>query len=195
MAQYEIELLGTGIDVAVSSVTKKQVGYIHQYLKMKGYDDITQAHKELKYIGVDVNKSDVFNFYHLLFDEMVTVRILGFLFEEISRLNLKDMAAAKTVIPNFDERYNDSFRLDDYQKEDKNLLLKVNKHTTPFPYSAIFECDETPTIDDFAYGVDVLKTPNNNWEYVNHIFFKGQPLFITTLTSQFTGDVVLELLM
>lgn len=194
MWQYEIEILGTGIEVTASSVTKKQVGYIQQYLNMQGYDDITQAQKELKYIGVNINKADVFHFFKPLYTETATVRLLDFFFEEIARFDLKDMALAKEVIPDFDEIYDDVFTIDDYKKEHEHFVLKVNKHTTPYPYSSVFDCKETPTIDDFAYAVETLKTPNNHWTYVNRIFYKGQPLEITTPTSQFTGDVVLELL-
>ena len=193
MWQYEIEILGTGIAVTASSVTKRQVGYIQQYLNMEGYDDITQAQNELKYIGVNVNKADVFHFFKPLYTETVTVRLLDFFFEEIRRFDLKDMVLAKDVIPDFNEIHEDAFTLDDYKKEHEHFVLKVNKHTTAYPYSSVFDSKETPTIDDFTYTVETLKISNYHWTYVNRIFYKGKPLVMTTPSDEFKGEVILEL--
>ena len=183
MKQYEIEFYGEGIDVVASSVTKQETEYIQKFLKIKKYDTITQAHKELKYIGIDVNKADVLNFYKMLYKETVIVRVLDFGFNEVLRFHLKDMAAAKDVIPDFDTKYNNSpFILMDYKKGNESILLTVDKRMTLFPY-AVFKSEEVPTIEDFAYSVNFLKSPDNTWIYVNRIFFKGQVLDIFTYST------------
>jgi hypothetical protein len=193
MEQYEIEFYGSGIDVMVSSVTKKQDEDIRKFLDIRGYNDIAQAEKELKYIGVDAKKADILNFYKMLYSDEVIVRVLDFGFEEILKFNLKDMAAAKDVIPDFDTIYNNSpFILTNYKKEGEGLLLAVDEYKTLFPYR-VFESDEVPTIEDFAYSLNFLKSPDNTWVYVNRIFFKGQVLDILTYSTFHKVDTVLAL--
>jgi hypothetical protein len=193
MSLYEIIFHGSGIDVMASSVTEKQVEHIQKILKIKGYDTIAAAQKELKYIDVDTNKADILNFYKMLYSDEVIVRIFDFEFDEILKFELKDMAAAKDVIPDFDKVYNNSpFILTDFKKEGEGILLAVDERTTSFPY-VVFESDEAPIIEDFAYSVNFLKSPDNTWVYVNRIFFKGQVLDILTYTTFLKVNNTLEL--
>lgn len=193
MSLYEIILYGSGIDVMASSVTEKQAEHIQKFLKIRGYDDIEKVQKELKYIGVDINKADILNFYKMLYSDEVIVRIFDLDFDEILKFNLKDMAAAKDVIPDFDTIYNNiPFILTDYKQEDEGILLAVNEQRSLFPY-VVFESDEKPVIEDFAYSVNFLKSPDNTWTYVNRVFFKGQVLDIVTYTTLQKGNNVLEL--
>ena len=193
MPLYEIEFYGSGIDVMASSVTKKQGEHIRKFLEIKGYNDIAQAEKELKYIGIDAKKADVLNFYKMLYKEDVIVRIIDFDFKEILKFNLKDMADAKDVIPDFDQTYNNSpFLLTDFKKENESILLSVDERKTLFPYQ-VFESDEIPTIDDFAYSTNFLKSPDNTWMYVNRVFFKGQILDILSYSTFHKVDAVLAL--
>ena len=193
MSLYEIIFYGSGIDVMASSVTEKQVEHIQKFLKIKGYDNIAAAQKELKYINVDTNKADILNFYKMLYSEEVIVRIFDFDFDEILKFTLKDMATAKDVIPDFDKIYNNSpFILTDYKKENEGILLAVDERMTHFPYR-VFESDEVPTIEDFAYSVNFLKSPDNTWVYVNRVFFKGQVLDIFTYTTFLKVNNILEL--
>ena len=193
MSLYEIIFYGSGIDVMASSVTEKQVEHIQKFLKIKGYNTIAAAQKELKYINVDTQKADILNFYKMLYNDEVTVQVFDFDFEEILKFNLKDMAAAKDVIPDFDEKYNNSpFILTDYKRENEGILFSVDERKTRFPYR-VFESDEVPTIKDFAYSVNYLKSPDNTWTYVNRVFFKGQVLDIFTYTTFLKVNNILEL--
>lgn len=193
MSSYEIIFYGSGIDVMASSVTEKQVEHIQKFLKIKGYNTIAAAQKELKYINVDTQKADILNFYKMLYNDEVTVQVFDFDFEEILKFNLKDMAAAKDVIPDFDEKYNNSpFILTDYKRENEGILFSVDERKTRFPYR-VFESDEVPTIKDFAYSVNYLKSPDNTWTYVNRVFFKGQVLDIFTYTTFLKVNNILEL--
>jgi hypothetical protein len=193
MSLYEIIFYGSGIDVMASSVTETQVKHIQKFLKIKGYDTIAAAQKELKYINVDTQKADILNFYKMLYSDEVTVQVFDFDFDEILKFNLKDMAAAKDVIPDFDEKYNNSpFILTDYKRENEGILLSVDERKTRFPYR-VFESDEVPTIEDFTYSVNYLKSPDNTWTYVNRVFFKGQVLDIFTYTTFLKVNNTLEL--
>lgn len=193
MSLYEIIFYGSGIDVMASSVTETQVKHIQKFLKIKGYDTIAAAQKELKYINVDTQKADILNFYKMLYSDEVTVQVFDFDFDEILKFNLKDMSAAKDVIPDFDEKYNNSpFILTDYKRENEGILLSVDERKTRFPYR-VFESDEVPTIEDFTYSVNYLKSPDNTWTYVNRVFFKGQILDIFTYTTFLKVNNTLEL--
>jgi hypothetical protein len=193
MSLYEIIFYGSGIDVMASSVTETQVKHIQKFLKIKGYDTIAAAQKELKYINVDTQKADILNFYKMLYSDEVTVQVFDFDFDEILKFNLKDMSAAKDVIPDFDEKYNNSpFILTDYKRENEGILLSVDERKTRFPYR-VFESDEVPTIEDFTYSVNYLKSPDNTWTYVNRVFFKGQVLDIFTYTTFLKVNNTLEL--
>ncbi|MFK7946835.1 MAG: hypothetical protein AB8G11_04545 [Saprospiraceae bacterium] len=193
MSLYEIIFSGSGIDVMASSVTETQVEHIQKLLKIKGYDTIAAAQKELKYINVDTQKADILNFYKMLYSDEVTVQVFDFDFDEILKFNLKDMSAAKDVIPDFDEKYNNSpFILTDYKRENEGILLSVDERKTRFPYR-VFESDEVPTIEDFTYSVNYLKSPDNTWTYVNRVFFKGQVLDIFTYTTFLKVNNTLEL--
>jgi hypothetical protein len=193
MSLYEIIFYGSGIDVMASSVTETQVKHIQKFLKIKGYDTIAAAQKELKYINVDTQKADILNFYKMLYSDEMTVQVFDFDFDEILKFNLKDMSAAKDVIPDFDEKYNNSpFILTDYKRENEGILLSVDERKTRFPYR-VFESDEVPTIEDFTYSVNYLKSPDNTWTYVNRVFFKGQILDIFTYTTFLKVNNTLEL--
>jgi hypothetical protein len=193
MSLYEIIFYGSGIDVMASSVTETQVKHIQKFLKIKGYDTIAAAQKELKYINVDTQKADILNFYKMLYSDEVTVQVFDFDFDEILKFNLKDMSAAKDVIPDFDEKYNNSpFILTDYKRENEGILLSVDERKTRFPYR-VFESDEVPIIEDFTYSVNYLKSPDNTWTYVNRVFFKGQVLDIFTYTTFLKVNNTLEL--
>lgn len=69
MQQYEIEFYGSGIDVMASAITNEQAEYIRKFLKIRAYDNIDQAEKELKYIGIDTSKADILNFYKMLYND------------------------------------------------------------------------------------------------------------------------------
>ena len=42
-----------------------------------------------------------------------------------------------------------------------------------------FETDETPTVKDFLFSGNCIEAPNNDWDFIEELYFKGKKLEIT----------------
>jgi hypothetical protein len=45
-------------------------------------------------------------------------------------------------------------------------------------FTLSLESDEVPKATDFTYSTGSIGTPEGDWDFINQIFFKGQPLTI-----------------
>ena len=61
--------------------------------------------------------------------------------------------------------------------EVKNVYLSIDENKGGI-FTLSFESDEVPKATDFTYSTGSIGTPEGDWDFINQIFFKGQPLTI-----------------
>jgi len=60
----------------------------------------------------------------------------------------------------------------------ERLLFCVDENKGGIFYME-FETDETPTVKDFLFSGNCIEAPNNDWDFIEELYFKGKELEVT----------------
>jgi hypothetical protein len=83
------------------------------------------------------------------------------------------------TIEDFDDKY--KYRsynvIPEYNIPPTNLYLSVDENKGGI-FTFTFESDTVPVASDFTYSTGSIDTPDGDYDFIDKIFFKGQPLEI-----------------
>ena len=83
------------------------------------------------------------------------------------------------TIEDFDDKY--KYRsynaIPEYNIPPTNLYLSVDENKGGI-FTFTFESDTVPVASDFTYSSGSIDTPDGDYDFIDQVFFKGQPLVI-----------------
>jgi len=92
-------------------------------------------------------------------------------------IKIKKLMISRKNLEDFDEKFEyrgyDAFP----EGENKNIYLSIDENKGGI-FTLSLESDEVPKATDFTYSTGSIGTPEGDWDFINQIFFKGQPLTI-----------------
>ena len=176
MAKYKLNCYGWSLEAIGKSLTDEQVKKIEDLMKKAGYEDLWEVRHDLdELLDIDIWDGDLFHvskafdngtMYFTVEDDMEK-EVLAFDIDETGEL---------------DENYyeeNDYVGYDTFPKEDepRNVYLSVDENKGGI-FTFTFESDTVPVASDFTYSTGSIDTPDGDYDFIDQVFFKRQPLVI-----------------
>ena len=97
--------------------------------------------------------------------------------DKVLEFGVGDVADLYETIEDFDEKFEYRGYNAFPEGEVKNVYLSIDENKGGI-HTLSFESDEVPKATDFTYSTGSIGTPEGDWDFINQIFFKGQPLTI-----------------
>lgn len=176
MAKYKLECYGWEIEAMALSLTEEQVEDIQILMEDNGYDEISEARFELEDIGIDLYESDIFHLSKPMYNEKLWFKVVNEAEEEVIKFSIEDIVHIEEVIDDFEP--NDVFIAIPEAGKIERILFCIDEWKGALFYMA-FETDDVPTLQDFAYSGNCIETPDDEWDFVEELYFKGKRLNVT----------------
>jgi hypothetical protein len=97
----------------------------------------------------------------------------------VLEFGINDVGDLYETIEDYDDKY--EYRgyevIPQYNVPPTNLYLSVDENKGGI-FTFTFESDTVPTPSDFTYSTGSIDTPEGDYDFIDKIFFKGQPLEI-----------------
>lgn len=181
MAQYKLILGGYGFDGSAHVLTDAEVQKLRDSVEQKGYNSLDDLYSELTELleNYDYYETNYWstqtalasdNLIFCLYDQDENV-IWEAKFEELTPTFDEDCGF---IFPEDADDY--SKEIDAYPHEGKENLLLVYEIIKGTLLGFIIESEEQPKPSDFSCTVQSLETPNDDYELVDKMFFKGTQL-------------------
>jgi len=98
---------------------------------------------------------------------------------KVLEFGINDVGDLYETIEDYDDKY--EYRgyevIPEYNVPPTNLYLSVDENKGGI-FKFEFESDTVPTPLDFTYSTGSIDTPDGDYDFIDKIFFKGQPLEI-----------------
>jgi hypothetical protein len=178
--KYTLNTYGWSFEVICKSLTDKQVQIIKDKMDKEGFSELHEIRFELDELldldfwdGEILHKTEAFDnstMYFEIIDEVGNT-LMGFTMNEVGDLY-------ETI-----EDYDDKYEYRGYELIPQsnipptNLYLSIDENKGGI-FKFEFETDTAPLPSDFTYSTGSIDTPDGDYDFVDKIFFKGQPLEI-----------------
>jgi hypothetical protein len=152
MAKYTLNTYGWSFEAICKTLTDEQVQLIKDKMDEKGF---TELNDTMTFQVVDEEGTKVLEF------------------------GIDETADLYETIEDFDDKY--KYRsynaIPEYNIPPTNLYLSVDENKGGnFTYT--FESDTVPVASDFTYSSGSIDTPDGDYDFIDQVFFKGNPLEI-----------------
>jgi hypothetical protein len=98
---------------------------------------------------------------------------------KVLEFGINDVGDLYETIEDYDDKY--EYRgyevIPQYNVPPTNLYLSVDENKGGI-FTFTFESDTVPVASDFTYSTGSIDTPDGDYDFIDKIFFKGQPLEI-----------------
>lgn len=176
MAKYQLKVVGWELNASAHSLTNEQVEDIRNYQDENGYDDLNEMAFELETV---VDGYEPFSTNMWVLDKAMDNDALLFVVTdeddtEVCRFELNEMTDHYEIEDNYESTDYQGYPV---EGEEENILLFLEEGKG-LVYGFNFESDETPKPEDFSYIPGTIGTPEQDWDIIDKIFFKGNELEI-----------------
>lgn len=160
------------------SLTGQQVQKIKDYMDENGFTELWETRFELDgLLDIDIWDGELFHLSKAFDNGTMNFVIEDEEGNEVLKFDIQDVTDLYEV---FDDYYKDN-GFEEYDacpnEKNDNILLMVDENKGGLYYMT-FESDEVPTAKDFTYTTGSIVTPNGDWDYIDKILYKGNPLEI-----------------
>lgn len=174
MAKYQLKIYGWELNASAHQLTDQEVEDIREYQDDNGYDDLSEMAWDLETVVEDY---EPYSTNMWVMDKPLDNDTLMFILSdendnEISQFGLEDMTDHYEI----DENY-ESVDYKGYptEGEEENILLFLEEGKG-IVYGFNFESEEVPTPKDFSIIPGTIGTPEQDWDIIDKVFFKGNEL-------------------
>lgn len=150
----------------------------------------SEARFELDDIGIDIYEADIFHFTKPLSEGKLLFKVVTETDEEIFRFAVEDMTHIDDVIDDFE--YNDVFIAIPEEGKNERILFCLDESKGGLFYME-FETNEVPTLQGFSYSGNTIETPDNEFEFIEELYFKGKKLEVTDYLGSSGKSSITEL--
>ena len=128
-------------------------------------------------LDIDTWNGELFHLTEAFDNGTMHFEVIGEDGDKVLEFGIGDVADLYETIEDFDEKFEyrgyDAFPTD----ESENIYLSIDENKGGI-FTMSFESDTIPKATDFTYSTGSIGTPEGDWDFINQIFFKGQPLTI-----------------
>jgi hypothetical protein len=174
MANYQLKIFGWELNASAHSITDQEVEDIKQFQEDNGYDDLSEMAWDLESV---VEGYEPFSTNMWVMDKPMDNDALLFVVTdedetEICRFELNEMTDHYEIEDNYESVDYQGYPV---EGKEENILLFLEEGKG-LVYGFNFESDEVPTPKDFSYIPGTIGTPEQDWDIIDKVFFKGKEL-------------------
>jgi hypothetical protein len=188
--KYKLNCYGWEAEFIVKSLTDEQVSKIENLMLERGTDDLADVSYDLlEEVDIDLMEDTLFHQCKPLDNNLMNFELEDETGKVILKFRIKDTSDIYDMVEDFEDPI--SFvAIPDLSN--KNLYISVEENKGGLYYME-FESDEVPTAKDFACTHCSLDTQDGDWDYIDAIYFKGNPLEVSDYLDNITKGLTVEL--
>jgi len=180
MAKYTLNTYGWSFEAICKTLTDEQVQLIRDKMDEEGFTELHEIRFDLDaLLDLDFWDGEVFHRTEAFNNGTMTFQVVDEEGTKLLEFGIDETADLYETIEDFDDKY--KYRgytaLPEYVDTPTNLYLSVDENKGGI-FTFTFESETVPVASDFTYSSGSVETPDGDYDFIDKIFFKGQPLEI-----------------
>lgn len=180
MAKYTVNTYGWSFEAICKTLTDEQVQLIKDKMDEEGFSELHEIRFDLdELLDLDFWDGEVFHKTEAFDNGTMYFEIIDEEGNKVSEFRVGDTADLYETIEDYDDKY--KYRnynaVPQYNVPPTNLYLSVDENKGGI-YSFTIESDTVPVASDFTVSSGSIDTPDGDYDFIDQVFFKGEPLEI-----------------
>lgn len=180
MAKYTVNTYGWSFEAICKTLTDEQVQLIKDKMDEEGFSELHEIRFDLdELLDLDFWDGEVFHKTEAFDNGTMYFEIIDEEGNKVSEFRVGDTADLYETIEDYDDKY--KYRsynaVPQYNVPPTNLYLSVDENKGGI-YSFTIESDTIPVASDFTVSSGSIDTPDGDYDFIDQVFFKGEPLEI-----------------
>ena len=180
MAKYTVNTYGWSFEAICKTLTDEQVQLIKDKMDEEGFSELHEIRFDLdELLDLDFWDGEVFHKTEAFDNGTMYFEIIDEEGNKVSEFKVGDTPDLYETIEDYDDKY--KYRsynaVPQYNVPPTNLYLSVDENKGGI-YSFTIESDTVPVASDFTVSSGSIDTPDGNYDFIDQVFFKGEPLEI-----------------
>jgi hypothetical protein len=180
MAKYTLNTYGWSFEAICKTLTDEQVQLIKDKMEEEGFTELHEIRFDLdELLDLDFWDGEVFHKTEAFDNGTMTFQVIDEEGNKVSEFGIGETADLYETIEDFDDKYKyrSHSAIPEYHIPPTNLYLSVDENKGGI-FTFTFESDTAPVASDFTYSSGSVETHDGDYDFIDKIFFKGQPLEI-----------------
>jgi len=180
MSKYTLNTYGWSFEAICKSLTDEQVQIIKDKMEEEGFSELHEIRFDLdELLDLDFWDGEVFHKTEAFDNGTMTFQVIDEEGNKVSEFGIDETADLYDTIEDFDVKYDyrSYSAIPEYNIPPTNLYLSIDENKGGI-FTFTLESDTVPGASDFTYSTGSIDTPEGDYDFINQIFFKGQPLEI-----------------
>jgi hypothetical protein len=180
MAKYTLNTYGWSFEAICKTLTDEQVQLIRNKMDEEGFTELHEIRFDLDaLLDLDFWDGEVFHRTEAFDNDTITFQVVDEEGTKVLEFGINETVDLYETIEDFDDKY--KYRsynaIPEYNIPPTNLYLSVDENKGGI-FTFTFESDTAPVASDFTYSSGSVETHDGDYDFIDKIFFKGQPLEI-----------------
>ena len=180
MAKYTLNTYGWSFEAICKTLTDEQVQLIRDKMGEEGFTELHEIRFDLDaLLDLDFWDGEVFHRTEAFDNDTMTFQVVDEEGTKVLEFGINETVDLYETIEDFDDKY--KYRsynvIPEYNIPPTNLYLSVDENKGGI-FTFTFESDTVPVASDFTYSSGSIDTPDGDYDFIDQVFFKGQPLEI-----------------
>ena len=180
MAKYTLNTYGWSFEAICKTLTDEQVQLIRNKMDEEGFTELHEIRFDLDaLLDLDFWDGEVFHRTEAFDNDTITFQVVDEEGTKVLEFGINETVDLYETIEDFDDKY--KYRsynaIPEYNIPPTNLYLSVDENKGGI-FTFTFESDTVPVASDFTYSSGSIDTPDGDYDFIDQVFFKGQPLVI-----------------
>jgi hypothetical protein len=180
MAKYTLNTYGWSFEAICKTLTDEQVQLIRDKMDEESFTELHEIRFDLDaLLDLDFWDGEVFHRTEAFDNDTMTFQVVDEEGTKVLEFGINETVDLYETIEDFDDKY--KYRsynaIPEYNIPPTNLYLSVDENKGGI-FTFTFETDTVPVASDFTYSTGSIDTPDGDYDFIDQVFFKGQPLVI-----------------
>jgi hypothetical protein len=180
MAKYTLNTYGWSFEAICKTLTDEQVQLIRDKMDEESFTELHEIRFDLDaLLDLDFWDGEVFHRTEAFDNDTMTFQVVDEEGTKVLEFGINETVDLYETIEDFDDKY--KYRsynaIPEYNIPPTNLYLSVDENKGGI-FTFTFESDTVPVASDFTYSSGSIDTPDGDYDFIDQVFFKGQPLVI-----------------
>ena len=180
MAKYTLNTYGWSFEAICKTLTHEQVQLIRDKMEEEGFSELHEIRFDLdELLDLDFWDGEIFHKTEAFDNGTMHFELLDEEENKVLEFGINDVGDLYETIEDYDDKY--EYRgyevIPQYNVPPTNLYLSIDENKGGI-FTFTFESDTVPTPSDFTYSTGSIDTTDGDYDFIDKIFFKGQPLEI-----------------
>lgn len=180
MAKYTLNTYGWSFEAICKTLTDEQIQLIRDKMDEEGFTELHEIRFLLgELLDLDFWDGEVFHKTEAFDNGTMHFEVADEEENKVLQFDIDKTADLYETIEDFDDKY--KYRsynaIPEYHIPPTNLYLSVDENKGGI-FTFTFESETVPVASDFTYSSGSVETPDGDYDFIDQVFFKGQPLEI-----------------